>query len=55
MCILTQVQVITADNDDHHQRRYLGEHKHVLDFSGGLDVPAVDKSYETYKRPMTDK
>jgi hypothetical protein len=55
MYILTQVQVIATAHDDHHQRRYLGEHKYVLDFSGGLDVPAVDKSYETYKRPMTDK
>lgn len=53
--ILTQVQVVAAAHDDQHQSGYLGEHEHVLDFGSCLDVPTVDESYETYKRPTADK
>jgi len=46
--ILTPAQENAAAYDDQHQSRYLGEHEHVLNFSGGFDVPTVDESYETY-------
>jgi len=46
--LLTWVQVNAATHDNQHQSGYLGEHEHILNFGGGLDVPAVDESYETY-------
>lgn len=47
-CLLTWVHVNATAYDDQYQSWYLGEHEHVLNFGGGLDVPAVDESYETY-------
>ncbi len=46
--ILTKAQLIDSRSDDDEQGQQFGVGEHVLDASGPLDVPAVDKRQETF-------